>query len=187
VDAERLAIAAEHYVTHSPTYPSVGSIFLGFACLHSRAAKRVPVLANGRAMSFGYRLAADGTEKVQCAELVVRLLADSGTEAEFVDPAINQMIGFAKTTTPQLSEQPQTPRIASSGTWPAGVARAARYALAESIRTLRARHASEAQRDYACLVMSSDFEASPSFETIYVTAERPRRRRSRRRSAIRSG
>ncbi len=167
VDVDRLCEAADYLYEHSPTYPTVGAVVLGFCCATARLVAGLPPALKARIVAYQHRLAADGSTKMHCSEFAFRLYLAAGLAVELASPVLQEVIGHSTARQPEIVGLPDTPRRAEKGWWPRSPGRAARYAVSESLSTLRQRHDPAIVRDHACLVLPADLERSPTFTPVF--------------------
>lgn len=172
IDHDRLRQAAEYLFEHSPTYPSVGAIVLGFCCLTSGAVSALPTTVKARIVRRQFLLVADGTARMHCAEFAVRLYAEAGVEVEFNGPVLADVIDHSLTLRPELLTLGLERRRALPGVWPKPLRDAAVYAVRESVATLRHRLDPSVERDHAGLILPADFERSPTFAPVFDATRR---------------
>lgn len=165
---ERLEGRARHHASHSPAYPSVGAILLGFACAYSRLTRRCEYLRRRRWDRLVYRMACDGTARMQCAEFAVRLFAEVGLVIEIPCPTVH-VVADVRQRQPDLLQVQLPPRVANRARRRAALfgASSARRELAA---TMRIRLDRSVQRDYAGLIVPADLERSRSFDLVVEVA-----------------
>ena len=175
IDAERLGRMADHLIEHSPTYPSVGAIVLGFCCAAARIVARLPPAVKACVIHYQFRLAADGPGRMHCAEFAFRLYDQAGVTVKLSSPVLADVIEYSRASRPELLTPRLERRRAEAGDWPKPVTRAAVYAVRESVTTLRDRLDAGIERDHAGLVLPADLERSPTFRPVFDISRRRRR------------
>ncbi|MDH3300667.1 MAG: hypothetical protein OES24_09200 [Acidimicrobiia bacterium] len=161
IDIGRLCRTADHLVEHSPTYPSVGAIVLGFCCAAARLVAGLPPSIKGHIVRYQFRLIADGPTRMHCAEFAFRLYAAAGVRVELDAPVLADVIDHSLRHRPELLELRLRRRRAASGEWPNPLPQAAAYGVHGSVTTFLARLDPGIARDHAGLVLPVDFERSP--------------------------
>ncbi len=175
LDTERLGRIADYLIEHSPTYPSVGAILLGFGCAITRFVAVLPPAAKDWIVRQQFRLIADGPTRMHCAELVVRLYDAAGLSIELATPVLADIIAHSRGLQPRLLEVELEKRQAVSGVWPSPLPRAALFAVHGVATTLLARLDLSVERDHAGLVLPADLERSPTFAPVFDITRRRHR------------
>ena len=172
VDQSRLKEAAEYLFEHSPTYPSVGAIVLGFCCLTAGIVSGLPAKIKSRIVHRQLLLVADGPTRMHCAEFAIRLYTQAGVEVELREPVLAAVIDHSLALRPELLTLRLEKRRAFAGVWPAPLHDAAAYTIRESVATLRDRLDPSIERDHAGLILPADFERSPTFAPVFDVTRR---------------
>ncbi len=172
VDEGRLSDAAEYLIEHSPTYPSVGAIILGFCCAAARLVAALPPRFKTTVIRHQFRLVADGPTRMHCAEFAVRLYEAAGIKIRFTSPVLDDIIAHSRTERPDLLSMQLECRRARVGVWPDRLGGAAVYGVRTTVATVRERFESSTERDHAGLVLPADLERSPSFRPVFDATRR---------------
>lgn len=172
VDAGRLRRAADYLIEHSPTYPSVGAVALGFSCAAACLVARLPSPIKQAIVRYQFRLVADGPTRMHCSEFAYRLYAAAGVAVGLTSPVLADVIDHSLAHRQELLELRLGKRRATSGVWPESVVRSAYFALQGSVTTFLGRHDRSIERDHAGLVLPADFERSPSFTPVFDVSRR---------------
>lgn len=172
IDVGRLQQTADYLLEHSPTYPSVGAIILGFCCAIAWLVAMLPPAIKSRVVRYQFRLIADGPTRMHCSELAFRLYAAAGLAVKLTSPVLGDVIEHSRAHRTELLEPRLEPRRATSGVWPSRFGGAARYAIGGTVTTIRARLDPSTERDHACLILPADFERSPTFVPVFDISRR---------------
>lgn len=174
VDIGRLRQAADYLMEHSPTYPSVGAILLGFGCAAARIVACLPSVVKAPLVRYQYRLIADGPTRMHCSEFAFRLYAAAGVAVRLTSPILADIIAHSRAHRHELLELRLERRRATTGVWPDSIPRSVGFAIRGAVTTLFGRLDARIERDHAGLILPADFERSPSFAPVFDVTRRRR-------------
>ncbi|MGH1489509.1 MAG: hypothetical protein ACRBK7_08980 [Acidimicrobiales bacterium] len=173
IDQGRLVAAADYLLTHSPGFPTVAAAFIAMCGLSVPFLKALPSDTRQRLALWQARMAADGVNRLHCAETATRIYNEAGLQVRFNAPRLEYHIQHLDRWrgTDQLIGLPTIERTAVKGHWPKGlrptnVASMFSTAVGDTVRTARERARSTAAVDRADLVMPGDFARAEPFTDI---------------------